>query len=78
MREEIKEYRVLSLLPFPFWRWAVVPTAGLAALDCPGIPFYTESGARAFLEWAKRDAPNSCPILIRRQWWSRHVKVISE
>ena len=52
----------------PFWRWAVKPSS----YDLIGMPFYTETSARAFLDECIRDSPR-CSLkfhLLRKRWFN--------
>lgn len=47
----------------PFWNYAVCPTNG----HNPGIPFYTEKGAREFFNETRRVLPWCGSILVKRK-----------
>ena len=63
----------IKVLAMPFWKWAVIPTTGLAAIDCIGMPFYRERTARQFLAQAQTDVPHTTPILFRRSFLTNKI-----
>lgn len=69
----MNQFSIAAILPL--WTWAVVPREN----HNPGIPFYSETGARKFFSETAKHLPWSEFYLVRRVWrwtsWLPHSEV---